>query len=205
MKQYFYSFYDLIPFVNTARKWYDRIFSLPYIDISFSKDYEQISELIKETEDNNYEIKINKKIKCSKSTFNKLKETIKLIPVTNTKRINDSIEMREGEVFCIAIPLMYFFEITIKAICIKFFIDDNNLEISILSYDSEVVTCVTTIKMKHDENAKVLFLNIIRLGYVNPKFYGRGVHWIATPDLFKRLFSEWIYSEIERIKQIIKN
>lgn len=195
--------YDTIPFVNIMFRWYNRLFALPYIDIGLPKTPIQLDETIADTAKYNYRVERVETVEGTLEQYQSCVNELVKRPILNLKRLNEDVPLEENEAMCVTIPWSMF-EVIIKYFCVSIsVVAEKHLEIILLSYDSEIVTCTTKIIVEYDHIRRLMEVKIVRMGYLNPKYFGLAFRPFIGTDTFEQEFTEWVDEHMKYIISMV--
>lgn len=183
-----------LPFYFIAKQGIDIFFKLPQVYVSiFDEDDRHIRNKISIMRENNlFHLEKEFIMEDIESTqFIDFKYKLERTPFSYLLRDEPSVPIVEREIMCVTTTLMDFVKLGVFYVCVDMVsVDAEHLKLSFMSYENDILSCLTEMSVAYDKATKRLKIRIEKTGYVILGQYGVFSQFVFNADFFREKYEE---------------
>lgn len=146
-----------------------------------------------------------KRIEASLAQFRRLVELVSKQPFAEARRLDDSIPLREAELFSTPIQkwgvylLLYY-------ICSAYeYVPDEHLHMTIANYESELFMSTTAIDIRYERDAGEIVITVDKKGFVHEANYGFLFRFFFNTEFYKEQFLNNADETVQHIVSLVRD
>lgn len=183
-----------LPFYFIAKQGIDIFFKLPQVYVSiFDEEDKRIQNKINTMRENNL-FHLDKEFvieHIGTTQFVDFKYKLERTPFSYLLRNDPSVPIIEREIMCVTTTLMEFVKLGVFYVCVDVVsVDAEHLKLSFMSYENDILSCLTEMDLAYDKVSKRLKIRIEKTGYVNLGQYGVLPQLVFNADFFREKYEE---------------